>query len=354
MDQISHPDSYAYYLYNQKNIEDISLYQFLGEHHSNYYDSRPNIEDGNIKAWSDYINNDDISTDDISEVVYKSKKEDLIQLLDLPTANPILPENKLIQYWAKNPDRTAIEYLIYAKECEPFATSYKYYWQEEDPRDHSTMQTLLERGKKLYAGINNVAIKMRYAYQIVRLAHYMEDYPKVLDLFDEFVKPLGTQSYMYYRALEHKAGALVTIGDPEAFRFLAIVFDQLPDRRRSSVIGLNRINNQETWNEALDFCQTKGERAALHAMRAYLKAGDNLDEINNILDVDNQSPYIELLVVREIKNIEREVYSVFQNRLPSYYRNYGHLQLFYAACEQAASYAKPERAEFLDGYASIY
>src|SRR5690606_26164821 len=126
-----------------------------------------------------------------------------------------------------------IDYLIYAKKCEQYANAEMYYW-EEDPfpdRDTEAMEELIKEGIASYEKESDTLLKQRYAYQFMRMARYKEEYERATQLFDQYIEPLRPKNYIYYRALEQKAGAMKKTGDDRAAYLFSLVFDHAVDRR---------------------------------------------------------------------------------------------------------------------------
>ena len=59
----------------------------------------------------------------------------------------------------------------------------------------------------LYNAAKNPEIKLRYAYQLVRLNHYTKNYKQAVAAFDKMVTPLKKDTPIYWYALDQKAGA---------------------------------------------------------------------------------------------------------------------------------------------------
>ena len=79
-------------------------------------------------------------------------------------------------------------------------------------------------------------IRLRYAYQMIRLAHYMKDYEYTLDLYDFFMPKIDDKnSLIYYWIIGHRAGALRALGrNVEASYLYTQIFSKCPNRRQSA------------------------------------------------------------------------------------------------------------------------
>jgi hypothetical protein len=115
----------------------------------------------------------------------------------------------------KNKCLETIEYLLFAKKCEPFVTADKDVWQTKKP-DIQKMEVLIQEGTKEFLTIESHYIRLRMAYQIIRLAHYSGQYSKVKYLYNYFIPKINhAPSTIQYWIEGHYAGALIST--PEFF-----------------------------------------------------------------------------------------------------------------------------------------
>ena len=130
----------------------------------------------------------------------------------------------------------------------------------------------------------------RYAYQLIRLAHYANDYQGVLDLF-EFLEPKidDQESIINYWILGHKAGALNALGQNVKAAYLySVIFQNTPSKRETAYRSFN-IKTDEEWKACLLLCENNMERATLYAIRANADQSKAAEEMEQIYELDPEN-----------------------------------------------------------------
>jgi LysM repeat protein len=173
------------------------------------------------------------------------------------------------------------------------------YKNPREPKD------LIMMGLKAYQKESSPFLKLRYAYQVVRLAHYSGLYDDCLMYFEQLVKPLWmNESIMKYWALEHKGGALRKLNrKAEANLCFAQVFNQGTGRQFTAFQSFF-VESDFEWQKMLQLCETTAEKAALYFIRAVSPNANALEEMQNIYQLDPQSKELEILLIREINKLE--------------------------------------------------
>lgn len=294
-------ESTYYNLYDQLLIGDKSLSPFLLTYSNSFfgeqYDDKITTGDENIAAWKKFGSDDKqlsaYSDDQWNDVVYKVLPADLSQY------NPTTKKAK-----------AAIDYLGFAKALEPYATAQGYEWEGHrgEKPDAVTYQKLVAEGIKGYKKAGYKELQLRYGYQLVRLAHYYGENEQALSFFDKYVAAVGLEDILYYYALEQKAGALTNLGrNAEASYWFSRVFDHsTTDKKKSAYLSV-KLQNEHNWNGALAYCKKDSDKAALYAMRGYNAFNDEMAEVANIIAVDPNSRYAELLAIRYLNKVERAI-----------------------------------------------
>ncbi len=298
-----------YNFFHQELIGDAQLMPFLYEPSYPYYEAekKEDLPDPNIVEWQEYLG-DGLKKEDIASIVYKMPLKELVEFSrgGLPSnSSSKYAGNGLLKHWINQGPSAAISYLIYAKKCQEQAEEYDYYWDDDNGRDVDVMAALIEEGRSLYAETDDAFLKLRFGYQVVRLAHYSKKRELAVQLFDEFCEPLGLKNHIYYRALEQKAGALQGLESPEAAYLFSIVFDKAPSRREICLTSFGFTNNED-WNASFSMCKNKEEQVVFYLMRGLKSYGFELEEMENIAAVDPASPYLDLLLIRQINKYERD------------------------------------------------
>ena len=97
------------------------------------------------------------------------------------------------------------------------------------------------------------------------------------------------------------------MGDERANYCFASVFHHCPDRKKVCLNSFITVG-REHWEKSFELCEDDGERTAFYAIRAFLKGGFAVEEMENIFKIDPASPYLEVLLARQINKLERRMY----------------------------------------------
>lgn len=264
----------------------------------------------NLNEWLDYLNKSP-TIDHIEKVIYSSTLEDLKKAKEYIQAGKVsslpkeLRNNTMIKYLKEIKGIEIIDYLVYAKECEPEVARHDQW--EEVKKNYDLMAGLMEKGINLSSNAKSEFIKDRYTYQAIRLAHYSNKFEKVIELFDRFFKDGKRNGMIYYWALSHKAGALSSLDKKaDANLIFAQVFDSCASRRKQCMLSIN-LSSDSLYNATLSLCNSPRQKIPVYLIGGYKNPEYSRDAINKIYAIDPASPYLELLLSREIHKAEREI-----------------------------------------------
>jgi len=301
------PEPYYFPFY--KNFSDsnrIHPFIFNPESDMFWYDAE-NYE-VNLEAWETHFKSK-YSSHEIKAVLYDLDLEQCKALINGNDKNS--SSNRFQKALLAKKHNDFLQYLVYAKKCEKYA-SYRrelYYWHREDHpivQDSVVVDSLFQTGKQYLESENNLELKTRYGFQLVRLAHYRNNYALGAKVFNQYVKPLQSEKYIYYRALEQYAGILQATGkEDSAGYFFSRVFEKCPDRRQTCVNSFDYGKSE--FEGVLAMCQNKQEQTILYAMRALNYWSNPEEEMLQIAAVDSCSPYVELFFTRLIYEWEQEI-----------------------------------------------
>ena len=265
----------------------------------------------NIQEWVDYHKGKP-NREDVASMVYKVSPEDLRSLKPWVEKNegqpPVeLADNTLAQFWKKKKWSVPICYLEYAKRCEPHVTFSGSEWDEPD-WDKSVMEDLIAEGIERYDITPDDFIKLRYAYQVVRLAHYAGRNEDCVEMYEEMVAPLKVKSLIHDWALGHKAGALKRMGKTvEASYLYSRIFETCPSKRMRVWLSFS-IQNDAEWEQLMAMCKSPAEKANLHLMRGIDPHSQALEEMEAIYKIQPDSRALDLLLAREINKLEHDLF----------------------------------------------
>lgn len=278
---------------------------------SDYYaleNREPEIDD-NIKEWKGRFC-DIPDSADIDRLIYDT---DIDQLADLREATNRhskkdvyyqLQYNTFAQVIKETGCTDVVDYLIFAKNCEKYCVKGEQ-WSDK-PKDIAQMFYWINTGRQQFRNTSSYFIKLRYAYQMIRLAHYAKDYKAVLEIYNDVMPKIEKiNSIINYWILAHKAGALKSLGKrAEAAYLFAVVFRYCPSKRRQAFESFD-IKTEEEWRQCLNYCRDNRERSALYAIRASYDKAKALDDMMSIYRLDPQNEHLTMLMMRETLRLEK-------------------------------------------------
>lgn len=304
-------DWYYYNLFNQEIMSDERYRPFLLIYGSRYY-TNDTLRNGNIEEWRQYLG---LSYDETKYLVFKASRNDL---QNLSKGKRAADENLSFASadFMKN-HKQALLYLAYAKYLEPYmriipGEDTDFYWDLPEYEhnagdlDYEKVKTVLT---KSWNAESDNELKLRYGYQLVRLAHYTRRYQEAVQLFDQYVEPLKMRAELYYYALAQKAGALRGMGETQrANRDFIRVFANSYDLKTMAYTSLtmgwdNEINFADFVAGAAD----NNERNDIFFMMGYSDFTNPVNEIEKIVVTDPDAIQAKVLMVRAINMLERRM-----------------------------------------------
>lgn len=260
----------------------------------------------NLKDWLKFLK-DVPSADHIEKVIYKTTFEELEQISSYLKTGSRLPvgfeDNSFVRYLKTLRSSEIIDYLRFTKQCEPEVTNDNSW--EEKHQNTQLMKELIGKGLENLRKAKKSFIRERYAYQVIRLSHYLQQYNKTVELYDRFFNKKNNLSLIQYWSLAHKAGALKSLGHYAESNYLfSRVFDNCLSRRRQSILSIE-LQEDSLVNEALRLCRNNNEKALIYTMAAYQNPGKSIQFISPVFSLSPKSEYPLLLLSREITRLER-------------------------------------------------
>jgi len=171
---------------------------------------------GNLEEWHErFCEIPDLR--DIDSLIYQTTENELKQLsksISEPS-NALsyrMQDNSFARYLKRHGCTETVHYLLYAKTIEPFVTR-RDPW-EQPQTEYRKMDGWLEEGLRHFRRTKSHYIRLRYAYQIIRLAHYSQQHERVLELYDELLPKIDNDPSIIEDWIEgHRAGAMMALGE---------------------------------------------------------------------------------------------------------------------------------------------
>ncbi|MGN6494090.1 MAG: hypothetical protein ACTHLE_19000 [Agriterribacter sp.] len=257
--------------------------------------------DENIALWRKYCKNQ-VSIADAEQAVYS------LSITDIKSGNS---NNGMIKYLLKTNDQQAIDYIFFAKSCEPFNRFLYDPWERSDSiadartsaQRHSLMEVATERAAK---GLSD--IQLRYAFLAIRLAYYNSDFEEAQKLYQQFFSSRKQKNIIDYWALYFYA----TLQPESALTNLNIarVYAHAPDKRMAVVYDYKK---DIPLNATLKLAQNKNDQCDVYLMDAVRNPGRALKNLKSMQLLNAKSEYLDFLLLREINKLEDWLYT------PAYY-----------------------------------
>jgi hypothetical protein len=343
----------------------------FGDLYHNYFQGTNQVQqqDNTTEWWERFCKA--VPLADIRELIYSDQVgyrdlERLLAGLDLEGAtlgsvSPLLANNRFAQYLFRHGCHETVRYLAFAKRCEPHVTP-RNPW-ENDFQDEGAMRNLIQEGRAIFVRTESHYIRLRYAYQLIRLAHYLKDYELTLELYDFLMPKVDADpSLIYFWVEGHRAGALQAQGlYAEAAYIYSRIFDRCPSKRRSAYLSF-RVRSDEEWKAVYRLCRNDHERATLYVLRAQDDDARLVEEMQNIYAIEPDHPGLEALLVREMQALERDFLGLqvnprrlenrrrYQIPRPGAERRLIDLSGFVRRVSQEGRVATPELWEIARGY----
>lgn len=278
-----------------------------------YFDQGAEIQKNeNIDEWIERFCEKPLPAD-VEYVVYKADISEISGLhnsaADKDPKRPLpyrLAGNTFAEMIALNGCTEVTAYLMYAKKCEPYVTGKTSPWDTQS-RLSEEMINLIDEGLGRFKMTDSHFIKLRYAYQMVRLAHYAHDWAYTVDLYNYLLPKIDRKkkSIIYYWALGHLAGALQKLGKyPEAAYRYALVFRYCPSKRTQAYRSF-LIRNDQDWEQTLQLCQTDAERSTLLVLRAGGARTFLIEDMKAVNELDPANPQLDLMLISEVQELEK-------------------------------------------------
>jgi hypothetical protein len=262
----------------------------------------------NIWEWREKLC-DVADSNAVRQVIYETSSDDIFDMLQAARSKNArghrLSGNHFADALVKNGCTETLEYLIFAKKCEPLVTKIDE-WSNKT-QDQAEMYTLINEGRDLFFTFKSPFIRLRCAYQVIRLAHYVRDFQAAMTLYNELIPKVDDRvvSVVKWWVLGHRAGILQALGKrAEAAYYFSLVFKNCPSKRESSFRSFD-IRTEAEWLSCLNFCKTASERATVHAMRAAARDAKGFNDLKAIYQLDPKNEFLSVVLLREVGRMER-------------------------------------------------
>lgn len=351
-------DPYDYYTsFFHQNLPDAKGYKPFYYTNLNFlYDENEPVTASDVlaKEWTTYCSNT-VNETDAKKFVNKFAWKDLNNLyLNIDKGQPLkipdsVKQNSMTDYFFKQKDLEALGYIMYARQAEPYVYAGESSW-DIPQRDSLKMAKLIKNGQQLYSVAKKDIFKLKYAYQILRLAHYSGRYTDVIKWYDEYSPTITGNSILQPMCLALKAGALFRTGNSkEAAYLFSKAFNAATVKRISNYLGFKWSVKYDTpRSEYLQLCKTDAEKAGMLAMFAMGSVQNETGVIKEISNLDEGADVLEVLAVREINKLEEKYFS------PLLHQEKGGKALYYYWSDNVADSTINENGKWVNDVVNVF
>ena len=313
-------ENYDYYnLFMQEIIDNPRYYPFLLTYQSRYYFSEEEKEKNeNIEQWQSYLG---LSYEDTEYLVFGASKAAIDSLIKKQTVT-----DKQLSFatasWAKK-HHQALLYLSYAKYLEPYmiitignSDEWWYYYRDENAKNAGDLdyEKVINVLRRSWNAEKDKELKLRYGYQMVRLAHYTRRYAESVDFFNRYVESLNYRPAMYYYALNQRAGAERGLGNSDEANYLfSKVYFNTKNLKENVLNSIYFISDTD-FKQFLERAETANELNDIYMiMGGYMSFNNPLAMAEEIIKKSPDAIQAKVLIARAINELERNHNGVGDN-----------------------------------------
>jgi hypothetical protein len=288
-----------------------------------WYDQNetPTVEEVNTKEWAGYFGTG-INETDVRNFIYNYAHKDLGTLYSHIEKNKPLTvpdsvkKNTVTGSFIKNKDFETLGYIMYAKQVEPLVSISWDAW-EPVKMDTAKLGKMIKNGTQLYNAAKKDYIKLRYGYQLVRLAQYARRYDDCINYYEKYIESNATVSYLKTVSLAHKAGAIYKTGrKDEAAWLFSKAFAESPVKRLSNMLSFYFCYPANAdRNMYLKLCKNNREKANMLGMFAMNSIKNESNTLKQIAELDATSPLLEIVTTREINKAEEHYFTPMLSKM---------------------------------------
>jgi len=222
--------------------------------------------------------------------------------------------NKFVGLLIKKNDREAIEYINFIKKCSPFNNSEIIDpWERDSYNVKLIRSELIKSAITFLTSIKDNDIRLRYAFQIIRLSYYNNDFEILNRTFELYFSNLREKNIIYYWSLYFYSQALPSSALSNYYS--ALVFSNAPDKQ---LMCFKKFNTNISINETLTFAKNNKEKALIWFIYGVNKHGKALEYIKKIYEIDPTFEGLEVLVNREINKLEDWILTPYYTQFDSF------------------------------------
>jgi hypothetical protein len=231
---------------------------------------------------------------DIHRLLYQTEPERF--------SNNNLGAEPFIQVLQQPENSELYNYLLFSKQCEA-GMNNPSLWDEERQKHLVPIKNALLSGETLLQNAQKPFVKLRTAYQLMKLSQYAGDTAKSIDYYDKYIKNAKSSSWIESSAMFYYATAIKDVVQRNFW--LAKTFEWSIDKRKRAV----QLFEFEHLDKTLLLAKSNHEKAVLQLMSVLQKQGRQLPELEKIYALDPSHKDFNMLIEREVNKVESWLYT---------------------------------------------
>ncbi len=295
------------------NLHDYSLFNYTAALYNYSYDDSGNEidndgyksgQEANTLLWQKRCQNKP-SLNDIQEAVY---------LKGPITANE-KDTNSFIQYLSVNKDFEAIQYLNFAKQCEPYNGFLDDPWERREVAKLPQREKLIQQAESAIKRLKDEDLRCRYAFLAIRLAYYNNDNEVIQNLYKTIFEKARNKNIIYYWSTYFYC--LTLENDEYKNYLLAQVFAHAPDKRFMTCQYTDRKIPIE---KVLANTSNTFEKSSIYLLYAVRNPGKGLSVLQKMYKNTPNFDGLDFLLLREVSKLEDWICTPYYTELgPAFY-----------------------------------
>lgn len=271
------------------------------------------LQEKNTNEWKAYTKLN-LTQSDIEKVLYELPISEIQQWVDDLNLNRVVSlsdsmrDNGFVKWLCKHDNMEALNYLLFAKKCEPIAMANRDEWNVVEP-DLATSVTLMNYGIKKLKVCTDAFFKERYVFQIIRMSFYGKQYQQTLALYDSLMPSLhDSRSSISSRTQSLKAGTLFRLHKyAESAYLFSRLFEMAEDHQHqfNEYLGFDWAINDKRLQAVLQCCKNNHEKAIVYAMQGFRHPEIyQMRTLRKVYELDPENQLLDVLLVREVCKAE--------------------------------------------------
>jgi hypothetical protein len=273
-----------------------------------YYNNNNYDRNLNIQEWQTALG-PSIATSDIEFVLYKTDPDFFIRsyennsLMEDFSGNTFirhLSEKKNIEYLAYLKLAKQIEFLNFLRTSDPWNNQEYNYDNFSNKYDTSF---IIQCRNKIEQSSNEF-LKMRYAYQYIRITNSAE----AIETYERYFEKNPTKSIIKVWALFFKAIALDRSNKHSEASYLYSRVFELSDEKKHYCYNA-MAKDADSIGAVMQFAKTATEKGNILALSILNYPGRCMDKLEKIFNMSPNNDFLYILIMREINKVEDWLYS---------------------------------------------